>query len=245
MSIYFTAGFPGLNDTHTILDSLQKFGADMIEIGMPYSDPLADGPVIQHSSMVSLQNGFTIKWLFRQLHLSRRNLHLPLILMGYLNPVLQFGIENFCIEAHKAGIDGIILPDLPLTVYETEYRPLFEKYGLHVVFLVTPETSDERIRKMDAISTGFIYAVSSSSITGVEKNIAAQENYFRRLKALHLKNPILIGFGIRDNSSFLSACRYAMGAIIGTAYIKSIENSGNIEQGTKKFLNSILEPEPV
>ncbi len=242
LSIYFTAGYPKLDATNIILDSLQKYGADMVEIGMPYSDPLADGPVIQHSSMVALQNGFTIKSLFKQLNACRDNLNLPLILMGYLNPVLQYGIEKFCIAAQNSGIDGIILPDLPMSVYEKEYSSLFEKYNLHFIFLVTPETSEERIRKMDAISNGFIYAVSSSSITGVEKDIAAQENYFKRLEGMKLKNPVLIGFGIKDNYSFSSACMHAMGAIIGTAYVKSIEDSVNIEEDTKKFLNSILKP---
>jgi tryptophan synthase alpha chain len=165
--------------------------------------------------------------------------------MGYLNPVLQYGMENFCIDAQSAGIDGIILPDLPLSVYEKDYKLLFEKYNLHFIFLVTPETSEERIRKMDAISKGFIYAVSSSSITGVEKDIAAQENYFKRLEGMKLKNPVLIGFGIKDNYSFSFACMHARGAIIGTAYIKSIEDSVNIEEGTKKFLNSILKPAPI
>jgi tryptophan synthase alpha chain len=245
LSIYFTAGFPKFNDTNTILNSLQKYGADMVEIGMPYSDPLADGPVIQHSSMVALQNGFTIKLLFKQLIECRSNLKLPLILMGYLNPVLQYGVENFCVDAQSAGIDGIILPDLPLSVYEKEYKLLFEKYNLHFIFLVTPETSEKRIREMDAISNGFIYAVSSSSITGVEKDIGAQENYFKKLEEMNLKNPVLIGFGIKDNYSFSSACIHASGAIIGTAYIKSIENSANIEEDTKKFLNSILQTAPI
>jgi tryptophan synthase alpha chain len=245
LSIYFTSGFPKLDSTYIILDSLQKYGVDMVEIGMPYSDPLADGPVIQHSSLVALQNGFTIEPLFKQLIACRNNLNLPLILMGYLNPVLQYGMENFCIDAQSAGIDGIILPDLPLSVYEKEYKLLFEKYNLHFIFLVTPETSEERIRKMDAISKGFIYAVSSSSITGVEKDIAAQENYFKRLEGMKLKNPVLIGFGIKDNYSFSCACMHARGAIIGTAYIKSIEESVNIEEDTKKFLNSILKPAPI
>ena len=246
-SIYFTAGFPRLSDTTKICNALQKHGANLIEIGMPYSDPLADGPVIQHSSMKALHNGMSIKLLFDQLHnfLDTSPLGvggIPLILMGYLNPVLQYGIENFCRDAHNAGIDGIILPDLPLHEYETEYKAIFEKYNLHFIFLITPETSEDRIRSIDALSSGFIYAVSSSSITGTEKNMAAQESYFKRLEEMHLKNPVMIGFGIKDHETFLQACKHAAGAIIGTAYIKAIENSVDIELDTAKFLNTILQP---
>lgn len=244
VSIYFTAGFPQLNDTNIILNALQKHGADLIEIGMPYSDPLADGPVIQHSSMKALQNGMSIKILFDQLNKNWNSpsgaTGVPLILMGYLNPVLQYGIEKFCSDAHNAGIDGIILPDLPLHEYETEYKKLFEKYKLDFIFLITPETSEKRIKKIDAISNGFIYAVSSSSITGTDKDMSAQEKYFQRLKDMKLKNPIMIGFGIKDNKTFSQACKHAAGAIIGTAYIKAIENSNDIEADTKKFINSIL-----
>ncbi|HEY5405868.1 MAG TPA: tryptophan synthase subunit alpha [Ginsengibacter sp.] len=246
ISIYFTAGFPQLNDTNIILDALQKNGADLIEIGMPYSDPLADGPVIQHSDMKALQNGMSIKLLFEQLDkyggsTSRVRGFVPLILMGYLNPVLQYGIEKFCSDAHHAGIDGIILPDLPLPEYEKEYKKLFEKYKLDFIFLITPETSEKRIRKIDTLSKGFIYAVSSSSITGTNRDMNAQQEYFKRLETMKLKNPIMIGFGIKDNETFLQACKHAAGAIIGTAYIKAIENSNNIDISTQKFLNSILD----
>jgi tryptophan synthase alpha chain len=240
VSIYFTAGFPQLNDTNTVLNALQKHGADLIEIGMPYSDPLADGPVIQRSSLIALHNGITIKTLFEQLKDCRKDIHLPLILMGYLNPVLQYGIEKFCSDAYNAGIDGIILPDLPLHEYEAEYKKLFEKYKLDFIFLITPETSEKRIRKIDALSKGFIYAVSSSSITGTDKEMSAQEKYFQKLENMNLKNLVIIGFGIKDNKTFSQACKHAAGAIIGTAYIKAIENSVNIETDTEKFLNSIL-----
>jgi tryptophan synthase alpha chain len=240
LSIYFTAGFPRLNDTCEILYALEKHGAEMVELGMPYSDPLADGPVIQHSSMVAIGNGITIKLLFDQLKDCRNNFHLPLILMGYLNPVMQYGIEKFCLDAHNTGIDGIILPDLPLHEFEAEYKVVFQKYDLHFIFLITPDTSEERIRKIDAAGNGFIYAVSSSSITGSEKNIAAQESYFQRLKEMNLKNKVMVGFGIRNHETFSQACKYASGAIIGTAYIKAIENSVNIDADTQKFLNSIL-----
>jgi len=246
LSIYFTAGFPELSDTGKTLRSLQENGADMIEIGMPYSDPLADGPVIQNSSMRALHNGMNIKTLFHQLNdfhkqytVSQKDV--PLILMGYLNPVLQYGFEKFCSDAKNCGISGIILPDLPINEYEKEYKDIFEKNGLDFIFLITPETSEERIRKIDSLGSGFIYAVSSSSITGSDKSISAQESYFERIKNMNLKNKIMIGFGIKDHQTFSKACEYASGAIIGTAYIKAIEHAKNIESETKEFLNSILE----
>ncbi|MEO6637766.1 MAG: tryptophan synthase subunit alpha [Ginsengibacter sp.] len=248
LSIYFTAGFPCLDDTGKIISALHKHGADLIEIGMPYSDPLADGPVIQQSSMVAIKNGITIKKIFQQLN----DLHnhsplgvrgIPLIMMGYLNPVLQYGFEKFCKDASDVGIDGIILPDLPMHEYQHEYKNMFEKNNLDFIFLVTPETSEERIREIDEISNGFIYAVSSSSITGTDKDMNQQEGYFHKLKNLGLKNEILIGFGIKDNNTFKAACKYAAGAIIGTAYIKAIENSTDIELTTQNFLNSILKTE--
>jgi len=246
LSIYFTAGFPELSDTGKTLRSLQENGADMIEIGMPYSDPLADGPVIQNSSMQALHNGMSIKTLFDQLNdfhkqytVSQKDV--PLILMGYLNPVLQYGFEKFCSDAKNCGIRGIILPDLPINEYEKEYKDIFEKNGLDFIFLITPETSEERIRKIDSLGSGFIYAVSSSSITGSDKSISAQESYFERIKNMNLKNKIMIGFGIKDHQTFSQACEYASGAIIGTAYINAIEHANNIESATKEFLNSILE----
>jgi tryptophan synthase alpha chain len=240
LSIYFTAGFPHLNDTETILNSLQTHGADMIEIGMPYSDPLADGPVIQNSSMKALQNGMTIKKLFEQLANAKKEIKIPLILMGYLNPVLQYGFKKFCLDAKNARVSGIILPDLPISEYENEYQKILEEQGLNFIFLITPETSEERIRKIDSLSSGFIYAVSSSSITGKNTDMKAQENYFKRIEGLNLKNKILIGFGIRDQQSFNQACKHASGAIIGTAYIKALENAENIDFATEKFCSSIL-----
>lgn len=250
LSIYFTAGFPQLNDTIEILKALQNNGADLIEIGMPYSDPLADGPVIQQSSVRALHNGISIKKIFEQLNEihndpSLRNEKIPFILMGYLNPVLQYGFEKFCTDAKASGVDGIILPDLPMYEYEREYKNIFEENNLNFIFLITPETSEERIRKIDELSNGFIYAVSSSSITGFNKNMDVQEGYFKRLQSMKLKNEILIGFGIRDNNTFTAACKHAAGAIIGTAYIRAIENSKDIDTDTKKFLNSILQPEPI
>ncbi len=240
LSIYFTAGFPQLNDTEIILNALQRHGADIIEIGMPYSDPLADGPVIQCSSMKALQNGMTIKKLFEQLANAKNEIKIPLILMGYLNPVLQYGFKKFCLDAKNARISGIILPDLPILEYEKEYQKVSEEYGLYFIFLITPETSEERIRKIDSLSSGFIYAVSSSSITGKNTDMKAQENYFRRIENMNLKNNILIGFGIRDHQSFHQACQHAAGAIIGTAYIKALENAENIDLVTERFCSSIL-----
>lgn len=244
LSIYFTAGFPELNDTRKILKSLEKNHADMIEIGMPYSDPLADGPVIQNSSMKALHNGMTIKTLFNQLYSFRQNDALnsiPLILMGYLNPVMQYGFEKFCQDAKECGISGIILPDLPITEYENEYKKIFEENNLSFIFLITPETSEDRIRKIDSISTGFIYAVSSSSITGKDTNMDEQKSYFQRIKDMNLKNKVLIGFGIRNHDTFTEACKYAAGAIIGTAYIKAITGAEDIEFATEKFFNLISE----
>ncbi len=245
LSIYFTAGFPRLDDTIEVLTSLQNSGVDMVELGVPYSDPLADGPVIQHSSTVSLQNGVTIKKIFEQLENFRNRIFLPVILMGYLNPVLQYGIERFCEDAQNAGIDGLILPDLPVDEYEKEYKILFRKHKLDFIFLITPETSEDRIQKIDHLSKGFIYAVSSSSITGVDKNFEAQQQYFERLKNMHLKNPIMVGFGIKDYNTFSQACTNANGAIIGTAYIKTIENSSDIYADTHQFVNAILGSGPV
>lgn len=241
LNVYCTAGYPKLNSTAEVLSALQANGADIIEIGMPYSDPLADGPVIQQSNMVALENGMSIPVLFEQLNDIRGRIHLPIILMGYMNPILQYGLEKFCAAAQYAGVDGIILPDLPMFEFETEYQQLFEKHQLKFIFLVTPETSGERIRKIDDLCSGFLYAVSSSSTTGSNKAIEDQELYFKKLQDMKLKNPILVGFGIKDKSTFQTACKYSNGAIIGSAYIKALEKTMNIEQSTKEFLKSILD----
>ncbi|MEJ7589031.1 MAG: tryptophan synthase subunit alpha [Ferruginibacter sp.] len=240
LNVYCTAGYPRLDSTKIVLASLQEHGADIIEIGMPYSDPLADGPVIQQSNMVALDNGMSIAVLFEQLKNIRTNIRVPLILMGYMNPILQFGLAKFCEAAEKVGIDGIILPDLPMYEFETEYRQLFEKHNLRFIFLVTPETSEDRIKKIDSLSSGFLYAVSSSSTTGNDKSIGDQGIYFRKLQAMKLNNPILVGFGIKDKSTFESACQYTHGAIIGSAYIKALDNKAGVDDSTKVFLNSIL-----
>ena len=240
LNVYCTAGFPQLNSMVEVLSSLQENGADIIEIGMPYSDPLADGPVIQQSNMVALENGMSIPVLFEQLKNIRSTIHLPIILMGYMNPILQFGLKNFCEAAAAVGVDGVILPDLPMYEFENDYQPLFDEHGLKFIFLVTPETGEERIRKIDSLCSGFLYAVSSSSTTGNNKAIADQSTYFKRLKEMQLNNPILVGFGIKDKETFQSACQYTNGAIIGSAYIKALEGSTNIQLSTKEFLNNVL-----
>jgi len=240
LNVYCTAGYPELNSTMKIMRSLEKYGADIIELGMPYSDPLADGEVIQASSSKALSNGMTIHVLFDQLKEFRKNSHLPVILMGYMNPVLQYGFENFCREAAAVGIDGLILPDLPEYEFKTEYGAIIKKYGLDFIFLVTPETSEERIKQLDYLSTGFLYAVSSSATTGKDKDFNAVEEYLQRLQSYQLKNPILVGFGIKDKQTFEAACKYANGAIIGTAFIKAFVNTTDVEVVTKNFLDSIL-----
>jgi tryptophan synthase alpha chain len=241
LNVYCTAGFPRLDSTLEVMKALQDGGADLIELGMPYSDPLADGPVIQASSAVALANGMTIAELFRQLATMRdRKITVPVLLMGYMNPVLQYGFEKFCAAAAAAGVDGLILPDLPMYEFETEYGPVMGRYGLDFVFLVTPETSEERVRKLDALSSGFLYAVSSSSTTGKDKDMGGQEAYFARLKEMNLRNPVLVGFGIKDRATFETASRYANGAIIGTAYIRALEEAADIAAATKTFLSGIL-----
>ena len=240
-SVYFTAGFPKLNDTETIITELAANGADLIEIGMPFSDPLADGKTIQQSSQVALENGMSLKLLFEQLAGIRQKVDIPLILMGYLNPVLQFGIEKFCQKCRKTGIDGLILPDLPVPEYETIYRPVFEQYGIYNIFLITPQTSPQRIRKIDGAANGFLYMVSSASTTGAKKGITDQQKaYFERINSMNLKNPSLIGFGISDKESFSQACRHAQGAIIGSAFIKALQNEGSLKENIQNFAGKIL-----
>jgi tryptophan synthase alpha chain len=241
LSVYFTAGFPALNDTVTIIQSLELAGCDMIEIGIPFSDPLADGPVIQHSSTIALQNGMNVKTLFSQLKNIRQSVHIPLILMGYMNPVLQYGFEKFCNEAHAIGIDGLIIPDLPPDVFEKQYRATFESKGLHNIMLITPRTEESRIRYMEQTGSGFIYAVASSSTTGsVVKDKAAQLDYFNRIQNLHLKLPVMAGFGISNREQFLSVCNYVQGGIIGTAFIKQLEQSSDLKAGIQSFIQSVL-----
>lgn len=240
INIYFTAGFPLLESTVPIMKVLQQEGADMVELGMPYSDPLADGPVIQASSSKAITNGMTIEKLFDQLKDFRKEIHLPVVLMGYMNPVLQYGFERFCRDAASVGVDGLILPDLPLHEFETVYGPIIRRHGLDSIFLVTPQTPIERIRRIDQLSSGFVYAVSSSSTTGTEVDVAAQSAYFRKLRDMDLSNPVLVGFGIKDRQSFEAACEYTNGAIIGSAIIKALENNNSPENSVKQFMNGLI-----
>ena len=240
LSVYCTAGFPRLDSTLEVMQALQECGVDMIELGMPYSDPLADGPVIQASGTRALENGMTIVRLFEQLAKMRDSIQVPVLLMGYLNPILQYGFEKFCKAAALAGVDGLILPDLPIFEFEAEYGPVIRKHGLDFVFLVTPETSPERVRKVDALSTGFLYAVSSSSTTGGNKDMGEQEEYFRRLEEMRLRNPVMVGFGVRDRKSFEAACKHTQGAIIGTAYVRAIDGAADVRKATTEFIGAIL-----
>lgn len=229
-SIYYTAGYPNLDDTVAIAECLEANGADLLEIGFPYSDPVADGPVIQASSKEALDSGMNLKLLFEQLKELRKRVSIPVLLMGYVNPMLQYGVENFCKSCAEVGVDGCIVPDLPMIEYEELYKDVFAKYGLINIFLVTPQTSEERIRKIDGLSNGFIYLLSSSATTG--KNLDVSENteaYFSRIKAMNLKNPLMIGFGISDRATFDKACAYANGAIIGSAFVKVLTKAATKE----------------
>ena len=239
LSIYFTAGYPNLNNTVSIIQDLEKNGVDMIEIGLPFSDPLADGPTIQDSSTAALKNGMTTEVLFKQLKDIRKTVDIPLIIMGYFNPMFQYGVEAFCEKCQELGIDGLIIPDLPVDVYHEQYKAIFEKYGLINVFLITPQTTEERIRYIDSISNGFIYMVSSASTTGAKSGFGDEQTaYFERIGKMNLNNPQVIGFGISNNETFTQATKYAKGAIIGSAFVKHITNKG--VEGINEFVNSIL-----
>jgi len=227
LSIYFTAGYPALEDTVQIIQDLEENGIDMIEIGLPFSDPLADGPTIQESSTAALKNGMTTEKLFEQLKDIRKTVSIPLIVMGYFNPMLQYGVEAFCKKCQEIGIDGIIMPDLPLDVYQADYEATFKKYGLINIFLITPQTSNERIRQIDKASNGFIYMVSSASVTGSSSGFGnTQTNYFERIATMNLMNPQIVGFGIKDAETFKAATKNAKGAIIGSAFIKHLTTKG-------------------
>ena len=238
LSIFITAGYPNLNDTIEVLKELEANGVDMVELGIPFSDPMADGPVIQEASEVAISNGMTLKLLFEQLKDLREHVSIPVLLMGYLNPVMQYGYEEFCKSCKEVGIDGVILPDLPLYEYEEEYKNLFVSHGLANVFLVTPETASERIYKLDDLSNGFLYLVSSSSTTGKKDGIDGTTEYFQRVKNMKLQSPTLIGFNIKDAKSYQTACRYSEGAIIGSAFIKAI-NSSDLKGSIKEFISNI------
>lgn len=227
LSIYFSAGYPSLNDTVSIIQNLEKNGVDMIEIGLPFSDPLADGPTIQASSTMALKNGMTTQLLFEQLKDIRQSVSIPLIIMGYFNPILQYGVEAFCEKCKEIGIDGLIIPDLPVAVYNEEYKAIFESYGLINVFLITPQTSVERVQFIDSISKGFIYMVSSASVTGSNSGFGNEQSaYFKRIADMKLNNPQIVGFGISDRKTFTQATQFSKGAIIGSAFIKHLTHNG-------------------
>lgn len=241
LSIYVTAGFPNLEDTLPVMEAIQASGADIIEIGLPYSDPIADGPTIQESNTIALENGMSIRKLFSQLLGFRAKIHLPVVLMGYLNPIIQYGVEEFCKKCKEVGVDGLILPDLPLQQYVEEYQEIFEKYGLFNTFLISPQTSEKRIREIDQYSSGFIYMVSSHAITGDKSAISPEQlAYFERVEAMNLSHPRLIGFGISDAASFQMASRYSQGAIIGSAFIKQIKDSTDLNQDINTYIQGII-----
>lgn len=238
LSIYFTAGFPAIDDTVSILEQLQEAGADMIELGLPFSDPLADGPTIQESSTKALHNGMTTDKLFDQLQGIRKTIDVPLIVMGYFNPMMQFGVELFCKRCQEVGIDGLIIPDLPVDVYHEKYQKLFQQYGLLNMFLITPQTPDDRIDYIDKVSEGFIYMVSSAATTGAQGSFGnEQEQYFKRIGAMNLKSKLLVGFGISNRETYDAAVAHSQGAIIGSAFIKHLEKNGS--NSVKKFIEQI------
>jgi tryptophan synthase alpha chain len=241
LNVYFTAGFPELNDTVTVLTALQAGGVDIVEIGMPYSDPVADGETIQESNQKALENGMSLKVLFEQLaDIREKGVTVPIVLMGYLNPVYQFGIEAFAKKCQEIGIDGLILPDLPVDEYFREYKKIFDQYGLLNIFLITPQTSEDRIRKIDEISDGFIYMVSSASVTGATSGITSQmEEYFNRVNAMNLRNPRLIGFGIKDKDTFQTASKYASGAIIGSQFVRIIGAAKDLNGEIISYLKAL------
>lgn len=241
LNIYFTAGIPNLENTTTIAQLIQNSGADLMEIGIPYSDPVADGPVIQYAHSLALKNGMSIKKLFEQLAEIKDSVRIPKVLMGYLNPVLQFGFENFCKKCQEVGVFGLIIPDLPPFEFENKYRDLLNKYNLNFIFLVTPETSEERIKHLDSLSSGFLYAVSSSSTTGNENAVLKNEEYLERLSILNLKNPVFIGFGIKNKNDFESVTEKAQGGIIGTAFVKILLENENWKENASQFIKNIKE----
>jgi len=241
LSIYFTAGYPELKSAEGIIKDLCAAGVDMIEIGMPFSDPLADGPVLQQSNSAALKNGMSIHLLFTQLEKIRKEVSVPLLLMGYLNPVLKYGMEKFCLRCAATGIDGVIIPDLPPEVWTEQFRPVFEKYNLYNIFLISPRTDDDRIRKLDSLSRGFLYIVSSSSTTGKSEGFGQSKiEYLKRLQGMDLKNPGLTGFGISDAENFSQACRYSRGAIIGSAFVKMMGEKPAGYFTIKEFIDSII-----
>lgn len=242
LSVYFTAGYPHNESTMPVLKALQAGGIDMVEIGIPFSDPMADGPVIQRSSQIALQNGMSLKVLFDQLESMRPAIHIPVLLMGYVNVIMQYGLEAFCASCRRVGVAGVILPDLPLDEYLKVYKPVMDAYGLSMVLLITPETSDERIRLIDAHTDSFIYMVSSASITGAQSSFGAGKvAYFKRINAMNLKNPRLVGFGISNKATVEAAWEYASGAIIGSRFIECLDASDSPEAAVKRLLDGLVD----
>lgn len=241
LSVYFTAGFPKLEDTLPTLDCLQANGVDLVEVGVPFSDPLADGVVIQNSSQQALKNGMSIRKLFDQLTTVREKIQIPLVMMGYLNPIMQFGFEKFCAECQRVGIDGMIIPDLPMSDFLNEYKAIAEHYELEFIFLITPETSDERIREIDSYTNGFIYMVSSAAVTGTQNSFDSKVEYFNRINSMNLKNPRLIGFGISNKATLNTVNEYSSGAIIGSAFIKALNETGDVKKGVELLLKKLGE----
>lgn len=240
LTIFFTAGYPALEDTMPVLEKLQEEGVDMIEIGIPFSDPVADGPVIQQANLQAIDNGMTVVKLFDQISNMREKITIPVVIMSSLNPILQYGMEAFCEACSRVGIDGLILPDLPIDVYESEYKSMFEKNGISNILLVTPTTPERRIGDIDSKSTGFVYQVSSSSITGAKGQFSEEQiAYFKRIQSLNLSTPNLIGFGISDEQTFNEACKYAKGGIIGSAFIKALSQGGSREENISNFIKEI------
>jgi tryptophan synthase alpha chain len=240
LSVYFTAGFPAVNDTENIIIALQNAGIDLVEVGIPFSDPMADGPVIQESSTIALRNGMNLRLLFSQLDRMKDKVQIPLILMGYLNPVMQYGFENFCKDCKKTGISGMIIPDLPFNDYLNEYKPVADKYDLKIIMLITPETSDERIRLIDAHTDGFIYMVSSAATTGVQRQFDEKKlDYFRRISNMGLRNPLLIGFGISNRETLSAAFDHAAGAIIGSRFINLLKEEKNPAAAVEQLLETL------
>lgn len=239
LNIYLTAGYPKLEDTVEIVKELEKAGVDMVEIGMPFSDPLADGPVIQHSSSVALKNGMSLNLIFSQIAEIRKSSNMPVIMMGYFNQLMRYGEDAFFDKAKKSGVDGLIIPDLPVEIYKEAYQEKLEKLGLSMIFLISPQTEDKRISLLDEASSGFLYVVSSASTTGKISNMEQEKFYFERIQKMGLRNPLLIGFGISDKKSYDTACSYASGAIIGSAFIRALEKNGDVKQSVQDFIKTI------
>lgn len=240
VSVYYTAGYPTLNDTVGILHALQEKGIDMVEIGIPFSDPMADGPVIQEASTLSLKNGMSLRLLFDQLKDIRKEIHIPILLMGYLNPIMQYGFDAFCRKCSEVGIDGVIIPDLPFADYIENYKPIAETYDIKIIMLITPETSEERIRLIDQHTDGFIYMVSSAAITGIQKNFDMQkQEYFRRIHKMNLRNPRLVGFGISNKVTYDAANQYSSGAIIGSKFVQLLSEGDSPQQAVDTLIQTI------